>query len=266
MYPQFPRMSKPAAGPGRPWFEFRAAKGDGPAEIRIYDSIGWWGVTAKDFAAELDQVDASEIVLRINSSGGDVFDGFAIYNLLRDHPATVRTVVDGFAASIASIIALAGDVVEVHEASVVMIHDPWGVGIGNAAELRQLADVLDNTIAGPMASIYAAKMDLSTDEVRDLMSSETWYTGAESVDAGFADTLIPTSETPGTDAAAGRDLSGFRHPPDSGDPAPPILKESGEPAPSGDNPPPVDDGDTTPTDDQLVALMKRRLALQEIDE
>jgi ATP-dependent protease ClpP protease subunit len=243
-------MTKPAAG-ARPWYEFTAAKGDGPAEIRIYDSIGWWGVTAKDFAAELDKVEADEIVLRINSSGGDVFDGFAIYNLLRDHPATVRTIVDGFAASIASIIALAGDVVEVHEASVVMIHDPWGVGIGNAAELRQLADVLDKTIAAPMAKIYAGRMDKTVDEIRDLMESETWYTGEEAVESGFASRLI-TSDPPDEGAAAGRDLSGFRNAPASaGD-------QNGTPAGAEES--------SSNADDQLVELMKRRLALQELDE
>ena len=244
-------MTKPAAG-ARPWFEFRAAKGDGPAEIRIYDSIGWWGVTAKDFAAELDKVEADEIDLRINSSGGDVFDGFAIYNLLRDHPATVRTIVDGFAASIASIIALAGDSVEVHEASVVMIHDPWGVGIGNASELRQLADVLDKTIAAPMAKIYADRMDKSVDEIRDLMESETWYTGEEAVESGFASRLI-ASDPPDKDAGAARDLSGFRNPP--------------APAADDQDEPPNADGKTPAADDdQLIELMRRRLALQELDE
>jgi ATP-dependent protease ClpP protease subunit len=246
-------MSKPSAG-ARPWYEFKAAKDSDSVEIRIYDSIGWWGVTASDFAAELDKVDASEIVLRINSSGGDVFDGFAIFNLLRDHPATVRTIVDGFAASIASIIALAGDTVEIHEAAVVMIHDPWGVGIGNAEELRQLADVLDKTIASPMAKIYAAKMDLETQEVRDLMASETWYTGEEAVEAGFADTLLTTSEPPeaNADARSARDLSGFRNPPAS-------L--------TGDDPPAAGAAEEIASDDaDLVEIMRRRLRLQELDE
>jgi len=244
-------MTKPGAG-ARPWFEFKAATEDSQAEIRIYDSIGWWGVTAKDFAAELDAVTGDEIILRINSSGGDVFDGFAIYNLLRDHPAKIRTVVDGFAASIASIIALAGDEIEVHEASVIMIHDPWGVGIGNAAELRQLADVLDKTIASPMAKIYADKMDKPIDEIRDLMEAETWYTGEEAVESGFASRLI-TSDPPdkGADAGDDRDLSGFRNPPAelAGD-------QAATPA----------DSEESASDDDLVGLMKRRLALQELDE
>ena len=244
-------MTKPAAG-ARPWFEINAAKDDGPAEIRIYDSIGWWGVTASDFAAELDKIDAGEIVLRINSSGGDVFDGFAIYNLLRDHPAKVTTIVDGFAASIASIIALAGDEIEVHEASVVMIHDPWGVGIGNADELRQLADVLDKTIAGPMAKLYSDRMDKPIDEIRNLMKSETWYTGEEAVDSGFASKVITSdSSEAAAESNAGRDLSGFRNPPAE-------L--------AGEETPPVGDGDPPDADDALVGLMRRRLALQELDE
>lgn len=244
-------MTRPAAG-ARPWYEIRAAKGDGPAEIRIYDSIGWWGVTAKDFAAELDAIEASEIDLHINSSGGDVFDGFAIYNILNDHPATVRTIVDGFAASIASIIALAGDEIHVHEASIVMIHDPWGVGIGNAKELRELADILDKTIAAPMAKLYADRMDRPIDEIRDLMESETWWTGEEAVEAGFASHLISSGASDdGAAASDGRDLSGFRNPPANlaGDADPP-------PAVAGDS----------PDDDALVGLMRRRLALQELDE
>ncbi len=91
------RMSKPVAGV-KSWFEIRGAA-EAVAEIRIYDSIGWWGITADDFAAELENVTAERIVLRVNSAGGDVFDGFAIYNLLRDHPATVETKIDGIAAS-----------------------------------------------------------------------------------------------------------------------------------------------------------------------
>lgn len=256
-------MTKPAAG-ARPWYEIKAAAGDGPAEVRIYDSIGWYGITAKDFAAELDGIKAPEITLRINSSGGDVFDGFAIYNLLRDHPAKITTVVDGFAASIASVIALAGDEIHVHEASVVMIHDPWGVGIGNAKELRQLADVLDKSIAAPMAKLYADRMDRPIDEIRNLMESETWYTGEEAVESGFADTLIrSTSDTPDKGAAASepRDLSGFRNPPapaaDDQD-QPPVA----EPSPELDPQPEPEPG----SDEQLVGLMKRRLALQSLDE
>jgi ATP-dependent protease ClpP protease subunit len=245
-------MTKPAAG-ARPWYEIKAAAGDGPAEIRIYDSIGWWGLTAKDFAAELDNVQAEEIVLRINSSGGDVFDGFAIYNLLRDHPAKVTTIVDGFAASIASIIALAGEKIQVHEASVVMIHDPWGVGIGNAEELRQLADVLDKTIAGPMAKLYSDRMDKPIEEIRDLMKSETWYTGEEAVESGFASELIASDSSEDAAAAlAGRDLSGFRNPP---------AELAGEV-----QPPAVDEESASTHDDELVGLMRRRLALQELDE
>lgn len=255
-------MTKPAGGAARPWFEFVAAEDDdSPAEIRIYDSIGWWGVTAKDFAAELEKVTASEIVLRINSSGGDVFDGFAIHNLLRDHDAKVRTVIDGLAASIASIIALAGDTVEIHETAAFMIHDPWGVGIGNAEELRQLADVLDKTIAGPMANVYAKKSAKEMEEIRDLMSSETWYTGEEAVEAGFADVLIELESSEEAAAAAGgRDLSGFRNPP-----AHLTETESIEEAADGDVPTTAAAGNSA-GDDGLIEIMKRRLALQELDE
>lgn len=214
------RMSKPVAGV-RSWFEIKNAA-EPIAEIRVYDSIGYWGITADDFAAELEKVTADRIILRVNSAGGDVFDGFAIYNLLRDHPATVETKIDGFAASIASIVALAGETVTIPDSAFMMIHNPFAFVIGNSAEMRSMADVLDK-IAGPMVKIYAQKTGKPADEIRDLMESETWFTGEEAVEAGLADELIKTSDDTEEDpdasadgqaaAAASIDPSIFANPP-----------------------------------------------------
>jgi len=135
-----------------------------------------------------------------------------------------------------------------------MIHDPWGVGIGNAKELRELADVLDKTIAAPMAKLYSDRMDKPIDEIRELMEAETWYTGEEAVESGFASRLI-TSAPPDEDGAeaSARDLSGFRNPP-------------AELAGKLDRPPVAEAEPEADDDAELVGLMKRRLRLQELDE
>jgi ATP-dependent protease ClpP protease subunit len=175
------------------WFDINNAAGDddAPAEIRIYGTIGgWFGeITAEQFVEELDEITASEIVVSINSLGGDVFDGIAIYNALRQHDSHVTTKVDGIAASIASVIAQAGDHRIMLTAAQMMIHEAWGLAIGNSTEMRELADLLerqDNVIAG----IYAARSDEEKDHFRSLMSDETWFTEEEAVENGLADEVV----------------------------------------------------------------------------
>ena len=125
------------------WYEFKALE-NGATEIYVYDEIGFWGITAKDFARDLKELDPKgEINLRINSPGGSVTDGIAIYNLLKNHKAKVNTFVDGLAASMASVIAMAGDTITMPENALMMIHNPWGGAMGDADELRKTADVLD---------------------------------------------------------------------------------------------------------------------------
>lgn len=169
---------------------------DGVAEILIYDEIGYWGVTAKDFVEALSGVDASTINVRINSPGGDVFDGLAIYNALKAHPATINTFVDGWAASAASFIMLAGDTVSMAENSMAMIHKAWGVGIGNADDMLALNGVL-NKIDGQIAGMYAAKTGKPADECLASMAAETWFTAAEAKDYGLIDAVI--ADDPGKD-------------------------------------------------------------------
>lgn len=183
-----------------PKLEVKAAA-DGSAEILLYDEIGYWGVTAKDFAGVLAGITAPSITVRINSPGGDVFDGLAMYNSLKSHPATINTVVDGLAASAASFIMLAGDTVTMAENSLVMIHKAWAMGIGNADDMTALAGVLDK-IDGQIASMYAARNGKTVDENLAAMAAETWMTSAEAKDFGLVDTVIgeenpadkPTSE------------------------------------------------------------------------
>lgn len=191
------------------WYRFEPKAADDVAEILIYDEISFWGVDAGAFNADLAQVTASTINLRINSPGGSVFDGVAIYNALKGHGARVNVTIDGLAASIASVIALAGDRVTMGEGSFMMIHDPWALAIGNAADMRETADVLEK-IGGSMADIYTANSDMSRADVLAAMADETWYTAPEAVDVGLAD---ETHE--GAEASASFDLSIYSRVPDA---------------------------------------------------
>ena len=190
------------------------------AEIWIYEEIGqdFWtggGVTAKNFQKELSAIKASQIDLHINSPGGAVFDGVAIYNLIKQHPANVTTYIDGIAASIASVIALAGDKVVMAENALYMMHNPSGMVMGTAADMRSLADVLDK-IRGTMTGVYAAKSGRADDEISALLDAETWMTAAEAMEFGFVDEIADEMDL----AACAKFVpimakAGFKHIPNS---------------------------------------------------
>lgn len=190
----------------REWFRIKAKAGDRRAEVRIYDEIGWWGTTARSFAQEIAALDVDTIDLYLNSPGGDAWDGIAIYNSLRRHKATVNVTVDALAASAASVIAMAGDTVTMNRGSQLMIHDAWGLVIGNAKELADAASMLDK-LSGSLADIYAARAGGSADEWRTAMAAETWYTADEAVDAGLADATTP--EEPAASARSRFDLKAY---------------------------------------------------------
>lgn len=168
------------------------AKGDTSADIYIYEDVGesWWGgVTALQFAKDLKGLGPiNTLDVRINSSGGDVFDGLAIYRQLIDHAARVVIHIDGLAASIASVIACAGDEIRISQAAFIMIHDAWGVSIGNAGEMRRMADLLDST-SGQITDVYAARTKQGRAQLREWMQEERWFTAAEAVAEGFADSM-----------------------------------------------------------------------------
>jgi len=167
------------------WYAIRNAASP-VAEVLIYDEIGYWGVTAADFVRELQGVTAPAIELRINSPGGEVFDGIAIMNAIRSHPATVTAYVDGLAASAASFILQAADTRIMRPQSQLMIHDAMGLCVGNGADMRQMADELDR-ISDTIASVYAERGDGTVARWRDRMRAETWYGADEAVAAGLAD-------------------------------------------------------------------------------
>jgi ATP-dependent Clp endopeptidase proteolytic subunit ClpP len=174
--------------PAQRWYTMRAVR-RGVAEIAIYDEIGGWGVTAAEFKRELSGYgELSQINVHIHSPGGDVFDGMAIYNLLAQHPARVEVVIDGLAASMGSVIAMAGDHITMPENAMMMIHRPWSGSMGDADELRRTADLLDK-VETNLVSAYTKKSGLSDEEVREMLAAETWFTGSEAVERGFADMI-----------------------------------------------------------------------------
>jgi ATP-dependent protease ClpP protease subunit len=179
----------PALPEGRGAARMRVENEAGLAKVYLYEEIGFWGIWAEDFVDELLRIDAATIELHINSPGGDVFDGVAMYNALVDHHATVNVVVDGLAASAASFIAQAGDSVTMNRASQMMIHDASGLCIGNAADMDQMRALLDrcsDTIAG----IYAARASGDLEEWRTAMRAESWYSATEAVAVGLADSAV----------------------------------------------------------------------------
>ncbi len=194
-----------------------AMRGSGETlEIDIYDDIGesYWGdtVSAKDIKAALkSSPNASNIKLRVNSRGGDVFDGFAIYALIQAHPAKVEAHVDGVAASMASIVIMAADTIHVAAGAMIMIHNPWAYAMGEADDLRQTADLLD-TLQGTSADIYVARTGIARDEVLAMMDAETWLTAEEAKAKGFADVVTPAKKSAQTKALSHIDLSGLKAP------------------------------------------------------
>jgi ATP-dependent Clp endopeptidase proteolytic subunit ClpP len=167
------------------WYRIENKTGDA-AEVFIYDEIGYWGVTAADFVKEFKDVNATQVDLHINSPGGEVFDGVAIYNAILNHRANVTVYIDGLAASAASFIAMAGDQVKIARNAQMMIHDASGLCIGNSADMRELAEMLDK-VSDNIADIYAERTGGTVADWREAMRAETWYTANEAVEAGLAD-------------------------------------------------------------------------------
>ena len=175
------------------WYRIRNQINGGPTQLHIYDEIGYFGVTAQDMIRDLAEIEGP-LEVHISSPGGEVFDGIAIYNTLRQRQPSV--IIDSLAASIASVIAMAAapGKLFISKNAQMMIHDGHGMAIGNATDMRELADVLDRT-SNNIASIYAERTGKPDAFWRQLMKDESWYSGQEAVDAGLADAIhnAPTS-------------------------------------------------------------------------
>jgi len=190
------------------WYRIDNKAGE-PAALYIFDEINpMWGIGAQQVVNELKTIDASSIDVHINSPGGNVFDGIAIMNALRNHKASISVKVDGLAASIASVIAMAGDSIVMSLGAQMMVHNPSGFAMGDAKTMRELADTLDKSRAS-IASIYADRAGGTVDAWGTAMDAETWYTAQEAVDAGLADKVDDSSQA--EDIAAKFDLSIFNH-------------------------------------------------------
>jgi len=174
--------------------------------ISVYDVIGYdyWtgeGVTAKRISAALRNMGAGPVTVNINSPGGDMFEGLAIYNLLREHKGEVTTKVLGLAASAGSIVAMAGDKVQIARAGFLMIHNAWVIAIGNRNDLRETADYLE-PFDRAMADIYAARTGEDIKAMQKLMDAESWIGGSAAVEDGFADELLPSDQVENKDGKA----------------------------------------------------------------
>lgn len=182
-----PKMSGPVTQ--KNWFRMQA-KEDQTADIYIYDEIGGWGISARRFTEDLISLgNLSHINLHIHSPGGEVFDGIAIYNQLKNHSATITVYIDGLAASMASVIAMVGDTVIMPKNAMMMIHKPWGVSWGDANDMREYADLLDK-LENVLIPAYVAKTGKTTEEITAMLEQETWLDGDECVEHGFADKVI----------------------------------------------------------------------------
>lgn len=181
--------ASPKASAGdKSWFRMKAS-GDKTADIYIYDEIGYWGVTARQFASSMKALgDLDHINLHIHSPGGDVFDGIAIYNLLNSHTASKTVYIDGLAASMASVIAMVGNPIIMPENAMMMVHKPWGITGGDANDMRDYADLLDKVEAVLIPS-YAKKTGKTPDELALMLGEETWMTAQECLEHGFADQI-----------------------------------------------------------------------------
>ena len=174
------------------YFQMKAT--NNVAQIDIFGDIvseKWFdeetsAVSFRDALKELG--DVSTINLSINSGGGSVFDGIAIYNMLKSHKATVNVYVEGLAASIASVIAMAGDTITMRSGSMMMVHMPWTLSQGNAEEMRKTADTLEK-MGDNIVDIYSERTGITSDEIRNIMNDETWLSAEEAVEQGWATKL-----------------------------------------------------------------------------
>lgn len=227
---------------------FEAKKDDAGTTIDLYDEIGYWGTNARGFRAKLKEA-SGDITLRINSPGGDVFDGIAIYNDLLAYDGKVKVEVVGLAASIASIIAMAGDEITIAENAMFMVHNAWTIGVGNRHDFADVATVLGK-IDDALARTYAARTTTGIRSIKQMMDDETWLTAKEAVDAGFA-TAVGTKQEP----KARFDLSVFAAVPDA-------LKWRDE---DGDQAPTKRDLERALTQDAGWPRSKARAALRAVE-
>lgn len=187
------------------WFNIQGKATDAVAEVYIFDEIGAYGITAQDFISEMKEYKDTPVNLRINCIGGDVFDGMAMYNIIKKREAKTTAYIEGIAASMGSVIALAADEVVMAENSLFMIHNAWGGAMGEAEDMRKTASILEK-ISGEIANIYERKTRLSLNRIVEMMDKETWLNAAEAYELGFIDLISDSIKV-----AAKYDVSKFKN-------------------------------------------------------
>ena len=190
------------------WYKIEASAND-QAEILVYDVIGWPYNDAGDLVRYVNSLGDKDILVRLNTPGGDVFDGMAIFNSLANHKGKVTIRIEALAASMGSVLAMAGKEIQAYSNTMMMIHDPWIYTAGNQYELREMADLLEK-ISGNMLDVYAGRSKIGKREMREIMKAETWYTAKEAKEKGFIDTILETGKA----AKAQFDLTMYTNAPD----------------------------------------------------
>lgn len=200
-----------------PWYRIQALAGQPIADVWLFGEIGW-EVTAATFLDQLKAIGGiTDLHVHINSVGGSVFEGLAIYNLLQSYPGHVTVTVEGFALSMGSVIAMAGKTVRMQPASMLMIHNPAGGAFGTAEDMRKMAMTLDQ-VRDVLVATYEQKSGQTSDAIKEWMDAETWFTAAEALAAGFIDEVVETDEEQMRSMAATArvfDLSRFSNVPES---------------------------------------------------
>lgn len=168
--------------------------------IQMYGEIGSYieeGISDRDLIDILGQMDGQDITISLKSDGGDVFEGLSIYNQLAHYDGKVTIVVDALAASIASVIAMAADDIAIHENSMMMIHNPWTVALGDAKEFRGVADLLDR-VAADIAGIYSRRSGRDDKHYLEVMETDTYYSAQEALESGLVDRIIEVGSSKNT--------------------------------------------------------------------
>lgn len=191
------------------WYEVKAQAGD-MTEVFIFDVIGWPFTDISGLVRSMAAVKDKPILARINSPGGDVFDGMSLFNAFANHPGGVTVRIEGLAASMASIVAMGGRKVEAYQNTMFMVHNAWTVAGGDHNLMREVADLIEK-ISGQMLEIYTGKTKSGKKDMKAMMDEETWLTAKEAAEKGFIDTVL----TSGKAAKAAFDLSMFAHAPDA---------------------------------------------------
>ncbi len=186
---QLPLGAKPPEE-AKDWFRIENSTTDPDStDVYVYGSIGgFWGIYADEFIDELKAVTTPRVNLRLNSGGGSVFEGVAVANAIRAHPASFTVYVDSLAASIASVIMLAGDKIVFMPQAQCMVHNAAGAAFGEASEMTKMADLLDRQTRN-IADAYAQRTGRSASDWLDMMAEETWFSAQEAVDIGLADEI-----------------------------------------------------------------------------